>query len=511
MDSNAHDNTTPMEQAVTEEPTSAASGGSKSQAIPEASTIPTTPVSKQAGDESGFRTPGRRRRKEKIPAEKSADASLPKPNPKGVLDPSQIPYYKRPTGDNPNCVHLWNAGGKRSNKRAPKEDEPKVVVVDQTPIYVQTLTAAQAEACGIYGWDSVLADIAVMLPDTVENRIVSFWADWKRKLRKLKTDAAAQRQHTRAEAKSKLPPNSSASPGAGEKRKCGATPLSSEPAGKSSKQQYAEIAAKRSSQRAKKDHEEILWVHSTEEEKGPVSESIFFYVISKINAIKINAINNDDESHTWPPAIKGQPIYDHVNHRGKIVCTNQQTVDFWVKYIEMISPTISKIQLKAWTSKEYESKNAIYSCLIPNKTCNGIPTKAIIAACLKMYTIRDSEGVVRCHTSYTKEDQQRICIIEVTEKLATFIEFHGRVLSGPYGYMSFKRRTGDVGGETAGEEAMEDENTSTAPVLPAPVPTPGQTPVPPAPVFNIARARAGSETVTVGSSIPDSEGDSVLC
>ena len=76
--------------------------------------------------------------------------------------------------------------------------------------------------------------------------------------------------------------------------------------------------------------------------------------------------------------------------------------------------------------------------------------------------------------------------------------------------MSFKRRTGDDGGETAGEEAMEDENTPTAPVLPAPVPTPGRIPVPPAPVFNIARARSGSETVTVGSSIPDSEGDSVL-
>ena len=280
--------------------------------------------------------------------------------------------------------------------------------------------------------------------------------------------------------------------------------------GKSSKLQYAQIAAKSSSKRTKKDHEEILYVHSTEEEKGPVSESIFFYVISRINTIKVNAILNDDESHTWPPAIKGQPIYDHVNHRGKIVCTNQQTVDFWVKYIEMISPTISKVQLKAWTSKEYESKNAIYSCLIPNQTCIGIPTKAIIAACLKMYSIHDSEGVVRCYTSYTKESQQRICIIEVTEKLATFIEFHSRVLSGPYGYMSFKRRTGDGVGETAGEEAMEDENTPTAPVLPAPVPSPGRTPVPTAPVFNIAKARTGSETVTAGSSIPDSDGDSAL-
>ena len=513
MDSNVHDNNAPMEEAVTEEPTSSASGGSKSQANPEANTTPSTPVSKQAGDESEFVTPRRKRRKEKLPAEKSADAALPKPNQKGTADSSlnpKPPFFKRPTGDDPNCVHLWNAGGKRSNKRAPKELEPKIVVVDQTPIYIQTLTAAQADASGVYGWDSVLADIAVMHADSVENRIASFWADWKRKLRQFKTAAAAQRQLTRADAASKsTPPNSSATPGIGEKRKCGATPLSNQPAGKSSKQ-YAD-AAKSGSKRAKKDHEEILYVHSTEEEKGPVSESIFFYVVSRCNKIKIDAINDDDESHTWSPAIKGQPMYDAVNQRGKIICTNQQTVDFWVKYIELASTLVSNIKLKVWTSKEYETKNAIYSCLIPKKTCMGISTKAIIAACLKMYTIKNSEGVVRCHTSYTKEEQQRICIIEVTDKLAQFLEFHGRVLSGPFGHLAFKRRTGDIGGETIEGEAMEAENTSTkAPVPSVPVPTLGRTPVPHVPVLNLGRARLGSETATVGSSIPGSEGDSVL-
>ena len=233
MDSNAHVDT-PMEQAVTEEPTGTASGGSKSPAIPGAFNIPTTPVSVQDGDESGFRTPGRRRRKGKVPAEKSADAPPPKPPPKGVSNPSPTPLFKRPTGDNPNAVHLWNAGGKRSNKRAPKEHEPKVVVVDQTPIYVQNLTAAQAEACGVVGWDAVLTDTAVMLPEAAETRIVAFWADWRRKLRKSKTAAAAQRRQTVANAASKPPLASNATPGAGEKRK-GATPLSTEPAGKSSK------------------------------------------------------------------------------------------------------------------------------------------------------------------------------------------------------------------------------------------------------------------------------------
>ena len=224
-----------MEEAVTEEPTSSASGGSKSRAIPEA-TNPSTPVEKQASDESEFVYPRRKKRKDKLPAEKSADAALPKLLPKGVTNSSQnsqTPFFKCPTGGDPNCVHLWNAGGKRGNKRAPKELEPKIVVVDKTPIYIQNLTAAQAVASGVVGWEMVLADVAVMHADAVENRIASFWADWKRKLRQFKSDAAKKRLLTRADAISKLtPPTSGAISGAGEKRKCGDTPLSNQPAGK---------------------------------------------------------------------------------------------------------------------------------------------------------------------------------------------------------------------------------------------------------------------------------------
>ena len=341
-----------------------------------------------------------------------------------------------------------------------------------------------------------------MHAEAVENRIATFWADWKRKLRQFKTDAAKQRLLTRVEAASKTtPPNSSATSGIGEKRKCGETPLSNQPAGKSSKNYSG--ATKRGTKHAKKDHEEILYVHSTEEEKGPVSESIFFYVVSRCNKIKIDAIINDDVTHTWSPGIKGQPMYDDVNHRGKIICSNQQTVDFWVKYIELASTQVGKIKLKAWTSKEYETKNAIYSCLIPKKTCMGISTKAIIQACLTMYTIKNSEGVVRCHTSYTVKEQQRICIIEVTDKLAAFFEFHGRVLSGPFGQLTFKRRSGDNGEETTGCETVEDENVSTAaPVPSVPVPTLGRTPVPHVPVFNLGRARLVSEPATAWKQHP---------
>ena len=512
MDSNVHDNTVPMEEAVTEEPTSSASGGSKSRATPEANTS-STPVEKQAGDESGFVYPKRKKRKDKLPAEKSADAALPKLLPMEATDPSLIPkssFFKRPTGGDPNCVHLWNAGGRRSNKKAPKELVPKIVVVDMTPIYIQNLTAAQAVASGVVGWDVVLADVAVMHADAVENRIATFWADWKRKLRQFKSDAAKQRLLTRADAPSKsTPPNFSATIGTGEKRKCGDTPLSNQPAGKSTKNYSG--AAKRGTKHAKKDHEEILWVHSTEEEKGPVSESIFFYVVSQCNKIKIDAINNDDATHTWSPGIKGQPVYDDVNHRGKIICSNQQTVDFWVKYIELASTQVGKIKLKAWTSKEYETRNAIYSCLIPKKTCIGISTKAIVQACLTMYTIKNSEGVVRCHTSYTVKDQQRICILEVTDKLSSFFEFHGRVLSGPFVQLTFKRRSDDNSEKPSECETVEDENVSTAaPVPSVPVLHLGRAPVPPVPVLHLGRAREGSEPVTLGSSIPESEMDSIL-
>ena len=123
MSSNAHVDT-PMEQTMTEELTGQASDGSMSQVVPEAPVSP-IPVQVQAGDDDGFRTPGRRRRKGKVPAEKSADAPPQKPSSAGVSNPAPLPFFKRLTGDDPNAVHLWNAGGKRANKRAPKEHMPK--------------------------------------------------------------------------------------------------------------------------------------------------------------------------------------------------------------------------------------------------------------------------------------------------------------------------------------------------------------------------------------------------
>ena len=395
MDSDVRDDSVPMVDAATEESTCSASVRSKLSVNPEASKPTQLPVEKQASGEAGFVFPKRKRRKDKLPADKSADAALPKPLPMDVTKQSHSskqPLFKRPTGVNPDCVHLWNAGGKRNNKKAPQELMPQVVVVDKTPIFIQKLTAAQAVASGVKGWDVVPADVAQLHADAAVSRIASFWDDWKRQLRQSQREEAQKCLLTGAGATSNFttPPSSTATSGAGEKRKCGDTPLFDQPAAKSTKNYSG--AAKSGTRHAKKDHEEILWVHSTEEEKGPIDESYFFHVVSRCNKIKIDAINNDKVAHKWSPAIKGQPIYDEVNHRGKIICSNQQTVDFWVKYIKLASTKVGKIKLKAWTSKEYENKNAIYSCLIPKKTCIGIEVVDIIRACLNLYDIQKLSG-----------------------------------------------------------------------------------------------------------------------
>ena len=103
-------------------------------------------------------------------------------------------------------------------------------------------------------------------------------------------------------------------------------------------------------------------------------------------------------------------------------------------------------------------------------------------------TSKKSEGVVRCHTSYTVKDQQRICILEVTDHLASFFEYHSRVLSGPFCQLTFRLRSEDTGEEPIECETVVDENVST---------------VVPVPVLHLGRARVGSEPVTLGSSVPE--------
>ena len=191
-----------------------------------------------------------------------------------------------------------------------------------------------------------------------------------------------------------------------------------------------------------KKHEHTLWVHSTSTDKGDLPEGIFNLVILKCNKIKVDSINKGETEFLWSPSMKGQPFYDAVKKCGKIICHNQQTVDFWVKWIPLASDMIGPINCKAWTKKEYDNTNVIYSCLIPQQTCIDVDIGDIIKACLIMYNIKNMEGVVKCYTSHTFKNNQRICILEVTESLAAIFETHSQILSGPTGQLTFQLRSG---------------------------------------------------------------------
>ena len=183
-----------------------------------------------------------------------------------------------------------------------------------------------------------------------------------------------------------------------------------------------------------------------------------------------------------------------LNHCGKIICCNQQTDDFWIKYIELASTIVGKTKLKAWTSKEYECINAIYSCLIPKNSVIGIDVEDIIKACLNLYGIKNSQGVVRCHTSHTMRDYQRICILEVTEQLAGIFEHHGQVLSGPFGQLTFCLRSGDNSEETTEGEIVVEQIA---------------TPVQPS-ILQLPRERVQSDTVSISGSVPETDIDQLL-
>ena len=78
--------------------------------------------------------------KAKLPAGKPAAAAVPKPQtPMDVSKKTQNsqPLFKQPTVVDSNKVYLWNARGKRKNKKAPRELMPQIVVIDKIPIYIK--------------------------------------------------------------------------------------------------------------------------------------------------------------------------------------------------------------------------------------------------------------------------------------------------------------------------------------------------------------------------------------
>ena len=113
---------------------------------------------------------------------------------------------------------------------------PQIVVIYKIPIYIKKLTAAQAVATGVIGWEKVLADVEQLYPEAAVSRIASFWAGWKRQLQLTRREDAKKLQFAKTGAtpsgpadtsavstkNQTTPPSSSATTGkAGEKRKSG--------------------------------------------------------------------------------------------------------------------------------------------------------------------------------------------------------------------------------------------------------------------------------------------------
>ena len=131
-----------------------------------------TPAQVQVGDGESFEIPGRRRGRRKSSAGTPAmmDSSPSTSREVEESNLTQKPLFKQPAKQvNPNLIFLWNAGGKRKNKKVPTgADPPKQIVIDNVPIFGQTLTAAQAEENGVEGWDTILDNIKDLHHDVVE-------------------------------------------------------------------------------------------------------------------------------------------------------------------------------------------------------------------------------------------------------------------------------------------------------------------------------------------------------
>ena len=213
-------------------------------------------------------------------------------------------------------TYLWNA---------------KIIEIDKIPIYAQVLTSEQVAETDVKGWDKVLADIIGLHAEVAEKHIAVFWAGWKQQLQ-LTQRANAQKHKDEKSSKSKTgtlsaipaPAVSSSSTqsstttlsGGGEKRKHSGTPASTKPAGKHN---YAETVGSGGAGSVPRSKVHILWVHSSLVEKGEISKGYFNQVISRCNQIKIRGVLNGEAEHDWSPSMHGQPTYDKINSRGKIV------------------------------------------------------------------------------------------------------------------------------------------------------------------------------------------------
>ena len=228
------------------------------------------------------------------------------------------------------------------------------------------------------------------------------------------------------------------------KRKRTGTPGSAEPPSKKSLttgESYSQVAGAAPPPRPPP-NTQTIWVHSNDVEKGPIEKDVFFEIVSQCNIIKNQGAIGGDPEFCWKSNLIRQPSYDDEHSRGKIVCGDQQTHDFWVKFIPIAALTVCNLNCKAWTWKEYEIPRIRYSFLIPFDTCNGIDAKPLVQGTLAVNQL-SMDDVLTCRTSYSKTSKQRICNIEVTDKLARAIDDAERVLLGPVCPLYFKLQSED--------------------------------------------------------------------
>ena len=345
---------------------------------------------------------------------------------------------------------------------------PKTMVIDGVTIYIQIITSDEAKANGVMGWDAVLADSKRYKPDVAERKIADFWASWRhchimaRRFKKpthsnTTPDPSAEAVGSvtnplpgpSVEAEGSIQTNRNDTPNVdAAKRKRTGTPGSAEPPPKKTSSladtlAYSRAAGSVSAPKTKKPSH-TLWVHTHNVEKGPIDKEIFFEIVSRCKAIKVKGAIKGEAEFSWNNDLKGQPTYDNDHSRGKIVCGNLQTVDFWCKYIPIAALEVSNTPCKAWTWEEYEIPKIRYSFLIPFDTCNGVEAKDLIQTTLVNNNLSMND-VLTCRTSYAKLSHQRICNIEVTDQLSTAIDDAGRFLQGPVCSLTFKLQSGNTG------------------------------------------------------------------
>ena len=369
----------------------------------------------------------------------AAGAKVPPSNPLPPTKPlykADVPKNRRP--------YIWNSSNKKS--LVPRDiTPPKKMSVDGIDIYLQILTSAEAKICGISGWDTVLTDIERFCPEVADRKIARFWASWRHD----RVMAKRFKNKSSNPAAMAAGPSTSIDTPQGDdasKRKRTGTPGSTEPPSKkslTSGESYSQVAGAAPPPPPPPPHQ-TLWVHSNDDEKGPIEKDMFFEIVSQCNIIKNKGAIEGDPEFCWKSNLIRQPSYDTENSRGKIVCGDQKTHDFWVKFIPIAAITVGNLNCKAWTWKEYEVPKIRYSFLIPFDTCNGIDAKPLVQGTLAVNQL-SMVDVLSCRTSYSKTNKQRICNIEVTDKLARAIDDAERVLVGPVCPLYFKLQSEDTG------------------------------------------------------------------